>query len=222
MRIYAALPIVFVLAVSCQQAPKADKAEVTDAQAVAKPAASAHTLTLDTAASYVQWIGTKPTGEHHGSFRFSGGELYVKDSALTGGHCTIDINSLRNLDLETQPDMRKKLEDELRGANFFDAARYPTASFEITDVAPYKPAPTDEEVLLKDATHMIKGNLTMKETVKNITFPAKIVLDSGRVKATANFNIDRTLWGMTYRADKSLQDKLIRPAVNIQLEITTR
>lgn len=212
----------FILfALACQQVPKADKAEVTDPQSVKQPE-EGHAHQLDTSASTLYWIGTKPTGEHKGSFRFIEGQLYEKDSALTGGQFVIDINSLRNLDLQPQPDMKMKLEDELRGENFFDAARYPTARFEITEISSYHPSEKDKGVLLKDATHMIKGNLTMKNATKNIAFPAKIVLQNGKVRAEANFNIDRTQWGMTYRADKSLQDKLINSVVNIRFEIMTK
>jgi polyisoprenoid-binding protein YceI len=212
----------FLLAtMACQQAPKADKAEVTDAQAVKQPE-EGHAREVDTSASTLYWIGTKPTGEHKGSFRFTEGQLYEKDGALTGGQFVININSLRNIDLQGQPDMKTKLEEELRGENFFDAARFPTARFEITEVSSYHPAETDKGVLLKDATHLIKGNLTMKSVTKNIAFPAKIVVQGEKVKAEANFNIDRTQWGMTYRADKSLQDKLINSIVNIHFEIITK
>lgn len=211
----------FLLAVACQQVPKADKAAITDPQAVKQPE-EGHARQLDTSASTLYWIGTKPTGEHKGSFRFLEGELYEKDSTLTGGQFVININSLRNIDLQPQPDMKLKLEEELRGENFFDAARFPTARFEITEVSSYHPSETDKGVLLKDATHMIKGNLTMKSVTKNIAFPAKIVLQGGKVKAEANFNIDRTQWGMTYRADKSVQDKLINSIVNIHFEIITQ
>ncbi len=217
-RIYLLL---LLAAAACQQAPKADKANVSEPQAVATPS-DGHTLRLDTAACTLIWIGTKPTGEHKGSFQFQDGELFVKDSSVTGGSFTINIASLRNLDLNAQPDMKKQLEDELKGVNFFDAGQYPTAKFEVTEVTPYHPAETDESVLLKDATHMVRGNLTMKNATKNITFPAKIVFEKGKVRAAANFNIDRTQWGMTYRADKSLQDKLINSVVNIQFELITR
>lgn len=213
--------LLLTAAAACQQAPKADKANVSEPQAVATPT-EGKTLQLDTAACTLLWIGTKPTGEHRGSFQFQDGELFVKDSAVTGGHFTINIASLRNHDLNTQPDMKRQLEDELKGANFFDAARYPTAKFEVTEVTPYHPSANDNSVLLKDATHMVRGNLTMKNATKNITFPAKIVFEKGKVRAAANFNIDRTQWGMTYRADKSLQDKLINSVVNIQFELTTR
>ena len=217
-RIWLLLPFA---AAACQQAPKADKAAVSEPQAVTTPS-NGHALRLDTAACTLIWIGTKPTGEHKGSFQFQGGEIFVNDSTVTGGNFTINIASLRNLDLHAQPDMKRQLEDELKGANFFDAGQYPTAKFEVTEVTPYHPAATDNSVLLKDATHMIRGNLTMKNATKNITFPAKIVMENGKVRAAANFNIDRTQWGMTYRADKSLQDKLINSVVNIQFELITR
>lgn len=210
------------MAAACQQAPKADKAEVTDAQAVKQPDEGGHSYRLDTAASTLYWIGTKPTGEHKGFFRFSKGELRMKDSMLTSGQFEIDVNSLRNIDLASQPDMQQKLEEELRGANFFDAGRFPTARFEITEVKPYHPAATDKSVLLKDATHLIRGNLTMKNVSKNISFPAKVALQNGQVTAIADFNIDRTQWGMTYRADKSLQDKLINSIVNIRFDIVAK
>ena len=220
MHINARLLILSLIIAACQQVPKADKAEVAEAQSV-KPE-DGHGHHLDTTASILYWVGTKPTGEHKGSFRFSEGQLFIKDSTLTGGQFTININSLTNLDLAATPDNKQKLEDELRGENFFDAANFPVAKFEITEVSTYHPSIDDKEVLLKDATHMIKGNLTMKNVTKNITFPAKIVMQKGEVKAEANFNIDRTQWGMTYRADKSLQDKLINSIVNIHFEIVTK
>ncbi len=210
------------LAAACQQAPKADKAEVTDAQAVKQPGENGHQHQLDSAASQLFWIGTKPTGEHKGSFRFSSGELHVKDSALTSGQFVINIHSLNNIDLASQPDMKKKLETELLGPNFFDVAQFPVARFEITEVQPFDPATAGKDVLLKDANYTIKGNLTIKNVSKNISFPAKIVLRNGKVMATADFNIDRTQWGMTYRADKSVQDKLINSIVNIRFDIVTK
>ena len=109
---------------------------------------------------------------------------------------------------------------ELKSALFFDAEQYPTATFAITGINAYRP--DGNEVLLKDATHTIQGNLTIKEVTKNVTFPAKIVLLKNQLTANANFNIDRTLWGMTYRADKSVQDKLINSMVNIQFNITAQ
>lgn len=213
------LSILFIFTcgtMACEQAPKADKAKITEAQAV--KAGTGHAYLPDTAVSVVQWIGTKPTGKHHGVLRLSGGALYVKDSVITGGQFTINMSSLRDLDLAADTTMKRKLENELKGEMFFDVKQFPVATFEITGVAPFHPSVGDE-LTLKDATHIIKGNLTLKSVTKNISFPARVAFNDNSINAVASFNIDRTQWGISYRADKSLQDKLINSQVNISFDV---
>lgn len=202
--------------IACEQAPKADKAKITEAQTVQTGTGKAYLP--DTTNSVVTWTGTKPTGKHHGSLKLAGGALYVNDSAITGGQFIINMNSLQDADLAADTAMKRKLETELKGEMFFDVKKYPAATFEITSVAPFQPALGDE-LTLKEATHIIKGNLTLKAITKNISFPARVVFNSDGIHAIANFNIDRTQWGITYRADKSLQDKLINSQVNITFDI---
>jgi polyisoprenoid-binding protein YceI len=64
-------------------------------------------------------------------------------------------------------------------------------------------------------THSITGNLTLKEVTKTITFPAKVELKDGQLTAEANFNIDRTVWNMNYRAEGDLGNNLIDKTVNL-------
>lgn len=201
---------------ACQQAPKADKAKISDAQQV--QAGTGTAWLADTTRSIIKWVGTKPTGRHEGSIRLAGGVLYIKDTAITGGRFTLNMHTLKDLDLTADPPMKAKLEKELKGSMFFDVEQYPEAVFEITGSSPFRPT-VGEDLEMKDATHTIKGNLTIKNITKNISFPARIRISTGEVTATANFNMDRTLWGMTYRADKSLQDKLIHSLVNIDFNI---
>jgi hypothetical protein len=208
--------VIFCSLMACEQAPKADKARITEAQTV--QAGTGNAYLPDTAASVVTWIGTKPTGKHQGTLKLAGGALYVKDSLITGGQFIIDMKSLQNLDLAADSAMKRKLETELQGEMFFDVKKYPTATFEITDVTAFHPSVGDE-LSLKDATHIIKGNFTLKGINKNISFPAKITYSGNSVHAIANFNLDRTQWGISYRADKSLQDKLINSQVNISFDI---
>lgn len=201
---------------ACEQVPKADKATITDAQTV--QAGTGNAFLPDTAGSVVEWVGTKPTGKHHGTLQLAGGAIYVQDSTVTGGQLVINMRSLRNIDLKADTAMKNKLERELKGNLFFDVEKYPTATFEITSIKPFRPAP-GEEVELKDATHMVQGNLTLKAVTKNISFPARIAITGNELTAVASFNIDRTLWGITYRTDKSVQDKLINSQVNIGFRI---
>jgi len=202
---------------ACEQAPKADKATITEAHPVKESEGKAYKV--DTASSELQWIGTKPTGKHTGRFKLQEGSLFVKDTTITGGNIVIKMNSLENLDLsKTDSLLQRKFEAELKGPLFFDVANFPVATFEITNVSDFTPS-VGNEVLMKDANYTVQGNLTIRNITKNISFPAYIHVEKGSIVARANFNIDRTLWGMTYRTDKTLQDKLINSAVNIEVAL---
>lgn len=207
--------IIFVAA--CEQAPKADKATITEAHPVKESEGSPYLV--DTVNSEIQWIGTKPTGKHVGRFRVQEGKLFMKDTLITGGNIIIKMGSLENIDLsKTDTSLQRKLENELKGPLFFDVINFPVATFEITSVSGFVPS-VGNEVLMKNANYTVQGNLTIKDITKNISFPAIIKYEKGVITALANFNIDRTLWGMTYRADKSMQDKLINSAVNIEFRL---
>ena len=194
---------------ACNSAPEADAATTTEKQEAA--AATGASFAIDTTTSSVEWLGTKPVGQHNGSFKVANGNFTIAEGNIAAGSFTIDINSLNNFDLKAE-EGKEKLEGHLKSADFFDVAKYPTAKFEITQVEPLANDST--------ATHKISGNLTLKDSTKNVSFPAKVTLAENNVKASANFNIDRTQWGMYYGNDQSLGDKFIRPEVNIKLNIT--
>lgn len=189
----------------------AEKVETTEKQTAASTDGTAYTV--DTT-STVTWTGSKPTGSHTGTFKISEGAFNVKDGALTGGNFTIDINSLNNVDLAGDAESKGKLEGHLKSPDFFDAAKYPTAKFEITSVE----ANTDSTQ--KDITHFIKGNLTLKDSTKNVAIPSRVTVDAKTLSATATFSIDRTLWGMSYKGPDNPQDWIIAKAVELKLNIT--
>ncbi|WPQ64617.1 YceI family protein [Chitinophaga sancti] len=212
--------ILLTFMAACEQAPKADKATIQDAQSVKE--GEGRSYHVDTTVSVVQFIGTKPTGKHTGIFRLLESKLYVQDTLVTGGSIKINMSTLEDKDLApTDSMLQHKLEAELKGPMFFDIEKYPVAIFEITGVSNFKPS-VGKEVLMKDANYTVQGNLTIKDSTKNISFPAFITREKGVIRAEANFNIDRTLWGMTYRSDQSMQDKLINSQVNIQFKLVAK
>lgn len=205
---------------SCQDAPMADKAVASDPTAVNSNAAGSN-HNVDLGASTIVWTGTKPVGKHHGTFVLKDGNILADASSITGGKFTIDIASLKAEDQDSLGNA--KLGGHLLSEDFFDATNHPVGLFEITNVTAGTPAPVaGEEIVMKDATHTVTGNLTLKGQSKSITFPAKIAMNDKEITTDANFNIDRTQWGMSYGNDKSLQDKFIRPEVNLQLHIVAR
>ena len=203
---------------ACQNAPEADEAKVGDAQEV--KAAGGETYPADLAQSTVQFTGTKPVGKHDGVFTLKEGSLSVDGQNITGGRFVVDISTLQITDKDTA--RTSMLRGHLMSPDFFEAEKYPTATFEITNVTPGAPAANGEELMMKDATHTITGNLTLKDTTRSITFPAKVQMSNGQVVADANFNIDRTQWHMVYGNDQSLGDKFIRPEVNIGLHLVAK
>ena len=82
--------------------------------------------------------------------------MYVKDGNITGGNFVININSLKITDQDTSG--VSKLTAHLLSPDFFDAAKFGTARFEITGVEAYDAAKMQS--LLPNATHLISGNLT--------------------------------------------------------------
>lgn len=214
---------------ACTSAPKSDEAEVSEAQEVnEEETAGATELAVNTEASVVSFVGTKPVGRHSGEFKISEGVVKVENNEVVGGSYTIDISSLKITDKEADLDAesRTKLAGHLSGADFFDKDKFGTAKFEITKVEPYtapeeaeETSKEDAEFKLTDPTHFVTGNLELKGVTKSVKFPAKITVDGKKVSAEAKFNIDRKDWGMSYGADESLGDKFIRPTVHIGFKV---
>ena len=224
--------ICFQALTACDTSVKTDNALI--GEAIAPRGSAIHpaiTYQIDTAKSQLTWIGAKMTGRHNGIFKIQEGELHMNDSLLTGGSIIIDMARLRSDDKRIDQASNAKLTKHLRSADFFDVEQYGTAKFEFTGITPYDSTkvkqstarPTSDDALrVKDPTHLVTGNLTIKDQTKSVTFPARVTLEDNLLKAKANFNIDRTHWGLVYRSDKSLGDQTIRPEVNIGFDIVAR
>jgi polyisoprenoid-binding protein YceI len=204
--------------VACQSAPDADKAQTGDKQEV-KTDAKAAAMPLDLATSKVHFTGTKPTGMHEGDFMLKEGSLSAAEGKLSGGSFVIDINSMVITDKDTSG--AASLKGHLLSPDFFDGGKFGTAKFEITGVAPFVADSTNKSVVA-GANFTITGNLTLKDSTKSVSFPAKVDMSDAGVVAMADFNIDRSQWGLAYGNDKSLGDKFIRPEVNIKLNISAK
>ncbi len=203
---------------ACNNTPNADNATASDKQTAATADGTAFVIDNNTT---VGWTGSKPTGAHTGTFNVKEGSLSVKDNSITAGSFLIDITSLSDKDLAADTVSKGKLEGHLKSPDFFDASKFPTAKFEITSVEPFKyDSTTNKDVVLKDATHTIKGNFTLKDSTKNISFPAKVTITGDKLNAVADFNIDRTQWGLNYKGPNNPQDWVIRKEVNLKLNIT--
>ncbi|SEO07261.1 Polyisoprenoid-binding protein YceI [bacterium A37T11] len=192
---------------SCVSNPTGKKAETTDSVSTTSDSVavtSGESLTVDTAKSTVAWLGKKVTGEHDGIVKIKSGSLTVSNNKLTGGKFTIDLNTIS---AKLDGDMKGKLEGHLKSPDFFDVAKFPEATFEITKVEPGT----------ADSLVKISGNLTLKGVSKNITFDATLNgVSATSITADADFNIAREDWGITY-AGKA--DDLISKEINLKVHL---
>ena len=152
-------------------------------------------VNVNKSASSIAWLAKKVTGEHNGTVGISAGALNVNGNKLIGGNFTIDLKTIKALDI-TDPGYNQKFIGHITSGDFFEVEKFPTASFVITKVA----------------GNQVTGNLTVKGITKSITFPAEIAIKGGKVTAKANITIDRTDFNIKYGSKKffdSIGDKAI-------------
>lgn len=192
---------------SCVDNPEGKKAETKDSVATTN-ATTGNGLAVDTTASNIAWLGNKISGKHNGLIKISSGNLFVQEGKLTGGKFTINMTSIHDLSIDDST-YKANLEGHLKSPDFFDVAKFPEATFEITSV--------------KDSGNNklnIAGNLTLRGVSKNISFDADVLESTpSSFKAKADFNINRHDWGITYPGKK---DDAISQEINLKVDLQAK
>jgi polyisoprenoid-binding protein YceI len=168
---------------------------------------------INTEESKLQWIGEKVTGTHNGIVKIEEGMLEVADGNLTGGTVKVDMRTIEVHDLEGE--YKGKLEGHLKSEDFFSAEKHQYVTFKIKKSV--------EKDLEDGNTHMVTGDLTIKGITKEISFPARITMEEGTLKAYASFELDRTRWKIKYGSGSffdDLGDKTIYDDFQVKFNIT--
>jgi len=167
---------------------------------------------FDLSSSIVYWEGSKVTGKHDGTINIKEGYALMKDNQLIGGKAIIDMTTIVVLDIK-DASSNASLKGHLESDDFFSTEKHPESTFEIA------------EVKKESEKYEITGNLTIKDITHAITFPVKISQIGEKFKATADFDIDRTMWDIRYGSGKffdKLGDNMISDFINIRIEVMTK
>jgi polyisoprenoid-binding protein YceI len=173
------------------------------------------TYDVDVEKSSFGWHAKKVTGEHFGTVKISKGGIYRNKGLLNGGEFEMDMNSIADTDITNQ-EYRTKLEGHLKSESFFDVAKFPKASFKIKLWSPVKDAKPGA------VNYNVKGELTIKGITKEINFPAIVIISENNITAAADFNIDRTDFGLKYQSikfDPGIGDKMIYDEFNVKINL---
>lgn len=164
-------------------------------------------LEIDRKKTVLAWKGSSIQGAHSGYVYISKGELMVENGQLTGGTVEVDMSTIEDDEHASDNNLIKHLKDP----DFFDVTKFPFSAIAITRVASINAE--DKE---------ITGNLTIKGITQAVSFPAKLEIKDGVVKAYGRLVIDRTLWGVRYKSSKffaDLADKAISDSIEFNIKI---
>ncbi len=205
-------------AVSAQNAiasaSKPAKADAKAARKAAKNAAApaAATYKVQPQLSTLGWEGKAVTHGHEGTMQFTGGELTANNGQLTGGTVTVDMKTMKATDIK-DAESHAKFVGHMGADDFFNTAKYPTATFKIVSVTPIKGAAADAN----NAT--ISGDMTIRDATQRISFPAKVGVKNGVAAASGTVAIDRTKFGLKY-GSKTFFDSIGDKAINDEFTLS--
>ncbi len=172
---------------------------------------------VDVTQSFVEWRGYKllktEQTSHYGKINFESGHFIVKDGKLVGGNFAANMASLNSEDLKGSPEDAAKLEGHLKSADFFDVTKYPTSSFEITEVLPQ----TTENFNSK-----ISGNLTVHGVTKPVSFDANVTVSPEGVVSlkTKPTDINRNDFGVTFKSPA--ENGVIKDEITLQISAVSK
>lgn len=170
------------------------------------------TYKVDAAASKVEWLGEKVTGKHNGTVGVQSGTVEMANGRLTGGTFTMDMNSIKVLDL-TDAEYNAKLLGHLKSDDFFSVEKNPTSTFKITSVTPIKDAKNGQP------NYTVAGDLTIKGITKPVSFPTTVSMNNTQVMAKGTTKVDRTQYDIKYGSG-SFFDNLGDKAISNDMTIT--
>ena len=175
---------------------------------------------LDTAASTATWVGKKVTGSHTGKVAFKDGEFEYKNGSVAKGEVEIDLTSISDTD-QTDADYNKKLVTHLKSEDFFDVAKYPTATFKIKSLSEIHNIVAGQPNL--EAT----GTLTIHGVTKPYSTKLFFTPNDNGFEAKGKLVIDRTLFGLKYKSKKffdikELGDKMIDDNFEVDFNLVAK
>lgn len=149
----------------------------------ARPAAG--TFRLDPAASTLAWTGHAEAGSWapQGTIRLREGSVTAEGAAVRAARVVVDMATIAH--------EQAQLAEHLRGPDFFDVAKFPTAVFELTAFG----------------NGQASGTLTLKGVRQPVAFPVAVTAEPGgglRLRGTAT--IDRTRFGVNYNSSSFFQN----------------
>jgi polyisoprenoid-binding protein YceI len=158
------------------------------------------TLSADVAQSKVAFLVTRAVGEHIGHFEKFSATLELTDERPSKLEISVKIGSVVT--------DRQGLTSHLKSAEFFDADKFPTATFTTETITP-----TPEE---EPSSYAVKGTMALHGVRGKLEFPAIITVEPDRVLGRATLEISAKAFGIDYAG---MEAELAEDAVALAIEL---
>ncbi|MFM2245441.1 MAG: hypothetical protein RL071_1515 [Pseudomonadota bacterium] len=189
------------------EAPAAPAAPPPPAAPAAAPAApTGAPVKADPATSKFEYVAGKVTKDHPGGFATFTIDGTVDAGKLTSVKSTVDLASVSS--------DAPKLTEHLKSPDFFDVAKFATASFESSAVEQIAGAAAGQPNVT------IKGTLDLHGVKKELSLPATVTANAdGSTLLVAEFTLNRQDFGITYPGKP---DDLIKDNVLLKVNATLK
>ena len=161
---------------------------------------------IDVEKSNIEWLGKRLGVKHFGVIQLKSGYLMFMNDDLAGGKFVVDMNSIKNIDLQDKAD-NDKLVNHLKSDDFFSVEKYPTAELVVLETKKFV-----------NNKAIIKGRLTIKNSTEDIEFK---VVREGNIYRT-EIDIDRSKFDVRFGSNTffdNLGDNAISDIFTLAIKI---
>ena len=153
----------------------------------------------------INWTGYGEIGGYSltGTVQLKRANLLMDSNKIKNAVMLVDVTSISHKD--------EQLLQHLRGKDFFDVTKYPTATFE-----------SDTIIYTNTNTAMVRGSMTMKGIKKLLQFPVTIIETKNGTVLSGKMSVDRTKFGIKYNSTSffgDLGDQAIKDRFDLDFEL---
>lgn len=128
-----------------------------------------------------------------GKIFLSKAEVLVNEGKVSNATAVFDMSTFTVENFEDEEKIAK-LTGHLQNEDFFNIAKYPSSTFELTNI----------EGAEGDFNSSVTGNLTILDSTKSITFMANVNVSETELSIVSeDFAVDRRDWGLVYHVEGS-------------------
>lgn len=151
------------------------------------------------AGSIVEWEGRRTLIAGYidnGTLGLKDGRVTVKDGAVVSGEVVFDMTTIKTL-ATGRGSGQDQMAGHLKSDAFFDVAKFPTATLNITSATP-----VEGEI----AQYLVKGDLTIKGITNSVEIPAAVTFQNDSLLVSGRAVLDRSKWDIRYGSKTFFND----------------